>query len=151
VRRNVTFVAPLETPWGMKPQQQDRSESEASLNHATSSTWCRNVDEDMAALTTAVDTPGSHSHALPPRAVAEGLSHPDADRWQAAIDEELASCHKFGVWEEGHLQEEKQALPSFFIFEIKRDGRYKARLVAGRLRQRLGLDSQEPCASVGSY
>jgi hypothetical protein len=35
------------------------------------------------------------------------------------------------VWEEVHLPKGKQALPSFFIFGTKRDGRYKARLVAG--------------------
>jgi hypothetical protein len=65
----------------------------------------------MAAFTAAVATPGLHSHALPPRTVAEALSRPDVDSWQAAIDEELASCQKFGVWEEVHLPEAKQALP----------------------------------------
>jgi hypothetical protein len=101
----------------------------ATLNHATGSTWRRDVDEDMAALTAAVDTPGPHSHALPPRTVAECLSCPNADRCQAAIDEELASCTKFGVWEEVHVPEEKQAPLSFF--KIKVDGRYKACLVVG--------------------
>jgi hypothetical protein len=32
VRGNVTFVSPLEMPWGMKPQQPDRFESAATLN-----------------------------------------------------------------------------------------------------------------------
>jgi hypothetical protein len=45
------FVAPLETPWGVKPQQPERSP-------ATVSTWRRDADEDMAAFTAAVDTPG---------------------------------------------------------------------------------------------
>jgi hypothetical protein len=58
---------------------------------------------------------------------------------------------KFGVWEEVDLPEGKQALPSFFIFEVKRDGRYKARLVAGGHRQQQGLDFEETYASVGSY
>jgi hypothetical protein len=105
----------------------------------------------MAVSTAAVDTPGPHSHALPPRTVAEGLSRPDADRWQAAIDEELASCRKFGVWEDIHLREEKQALPSFFIFEVNRDDWYNARLVVNGHRQRQGLDFEETCAAVGSY
>jgi hypothetical protein len=146
----VTFVAPLKTPWRVKPQQPDRSESAATLTHATGSAWRQDVDEDMAALTAAVDTPGPHNHALPPRTVAEGLARPDV-RWQAVIDEELAPCRKFGVWEEVHLPEKKQALPSVLIFEIKRDGRYKARLVAGGHRQRLGLDFEETYASVGCY
>jgi hypothetical protein len=58
---------------------------------------------------------------------------------------------KFGVREEVNLPEGKQALPSFFIFEVKRDGRYKARLVAGGHRQQQGLDFEETYASVGSY
>jgi hypothetical protein len=98
-----------------------------------------------------VNTPGPHSRALPPRTVAEALSRPDADRWRAASDEELASCGEFKVWEEVHLPKGKQALPSFFIFETKRDGRYKAHLVAGGHRQRQGLDFEETYASVGSY
>jgi hypothetical protein len=81
VRRNVTFVAPLQTPWRVKPQQQVRSETVATLNHVTGSTWRRDVDEVMTAFTAAVATPGPHSHALPPRPVAEALSHQDADRW----------------------------------------------------------------------
>jgi hypothetical protein len=105
----------------------------------------------VMAFKAVVNTPGPHSHALPPRAVAEALSRPDADRWRAAIDEELASCREFKVWEEVHLPKGKQALPSFFIFETRRDGRYKARLVAGGHRQRQGLDFEETYASVGSY
>jgi hypothetical protein len=56
------------------------------------------------------------------------------------------------VWdvEKIHLPEEVQALPCFFIFEIKRDGQYKARLVDGGHRQRQGLDFEETYASVGS-
>jgi hypothetical protein len=89
--------------------------------------------------------------ALPQRTVAEALPCLNANKWQAAIDEELGSCQTFGVWEEVHLPGETQALPSFFIFEMKRDGQYKARLVAGRHLQRQGLDFGETYASVGSY
>jgi hypothetical protein len=70
------------------------------------------------AFTAAAPTPGPHSHALPSRTVAAVLSRPDVDKWLAAIDEELGSSLKFEVWEEDHLLGEKQALPSFFIFEI---------------------------------
>jgi hypothetical protein len=110
-----------------------------------------NQKRAVAPFKAAVNTPGPHSRALPPRTVAEALSRPDADRWRAAIDEELASCRELKVWEEVHLPKGKQALPSFFIFETKRDGRYKARLVAGGHRQRQGLDFEETYASVGSY
>jgi hypothetical protein len=85
----------------------------------------------MATFTEGVDTPAPNSHALLPRTVPEALSYRDAYRWKAAIDAWLGSCCKFMVWEEVHLSKGKQALPSFFVFGTKRDGRYKARLVAG--------------------
>jgi hypothetical protein len=55
----------------------------------------------------------------------------DANKWQASIDEELGSCPTLGVWEKVHMPKGKQALPSFFIFEIKREWRFQARLVTG--------------------
>jgi hypothetical protein len=45
----------------------------------------------------------------------------------------------------------KQALPSRFVFERKRDGRYKARLLVGGHRQQHGLDFAETFAPVCSY
>ena len=41
--------------------------------------------------------------------------------WQRAIDEEVASCLLYGVWEECELPAGKQALPSRFVFERKRE------------------------------
>jgi hypothetical protein len=92
---------------------------------------CREINGDMKAFAVAVASPDQHSRALPPRTVVEALSCPDAARWQAAIDEELESCRAFGVWEECELPAGKQALPSRFVLERKRNGRYKVRLVAG--------------------
>jgi hypothetical protein len=145
VRCNVTFVAPLETLRGVSPLHRARSETAATPNHAAGSTWRWHVD--MAAC----DYPGpTQPRTAAERTVAEALSRPDVDTWQAAFDEELAFCKKLGVWEEAHLPEAKHTLPSFFIFEMKRDGRYKARLVAGRHRQRQGLNFEDTYASVGS-
>jgi hypothetical protein len=55
------------------------------------------------------------------------------------------------VWKECELPAAKQALPSRFVFERKRDGRYKARLEAGGHRQQHGLDFAETFAPVCSY
>jgi hypothetical protein len=112
---------------------------------------CRKINGDMKAFAVAVASPDLHSRTLPPRTVVEALSRPDAARWQAAIDEELASCREFGVWEECVLPAGKQALPSRFVLERKRDGRYKARLVAGGHRQQYGLDFEDTFAPVCSY
>jgi hypothetical protein len=53
----------------------------------------------MAAFTAAVGTPGLHSHELPPRTVAEGLSRPDASEWVRAMQEEAQSCLRY-VWKD---------------------------------------------------
>jgi hypothetical protein len=55
------------------------------------------------------------------------------------------------VWKACELPAGKQALPSRFVFERKRDGRYKARLVVGGHRQQHGLDFAETFAPVCSY
>ena len=86
-----------------------------------------------------------------PRSVAEALSRSDAAEWQSAIDDEIASCLKFRVWTEVDLPPGKQALPSHFVFDRKRCGRYKARLVAGGHRQQYGLDYDETFAPTCAF
>jgi hypothetical protein len=67
------------------------------------------------------------------------------------LREEVAACLAFNLWEACELHAGKHALPSHFIFDRKRDGRFKARLVAGGHRQQQGLDLQETFASVCAY
>jgi hypothetical protein len=86
------------------------------------------------------------SQKVVPTSVAEARTLPDSARWQEAIESEVGSMVKYGVWEHADLPPGKQALPSFFISDLKRDGRYKAQLVAGGHRQREGLDVEETFA-----
>lgn len=55
------------------------------------------VNGDVGAFAVAVAPQDLHSHALLLRTIVEALSCPDAARWQAAIDEELASSWAFGT------------------------------------------------------
>ena len=103
---------------------------------------------DMQARAMAASAAQSVPRDPDPRSVAEALSRPDAAEWQRAIDEELASCMEYEVWEEVDLPPGKQALPSRMVLERKRDGRYKARLVAGGHKQQQGLDFDETYAPV---
>jgi hypothetical protein len=49
------------------------------------------------------------------------------------------------------LPARKQALPTHFVRNLKRDGPYKSRLVAGGHKQRPGVDFNETFAPVCSY
>jgi hypothetical protein len=91
-----------------------------------------------------------HSHPLSPGTVSDALSGPDAPAWQAAIDEEILSCLAKDVWVPCELPDGKRSLPTQFVLTRKRDGRYKARLVAGGHRQRPGIDFQDTFAPVCS-
>jgi hypothetical protein len=86
-----------------------------------------------------------------PKSVAEALSRPDRPEWANALLGEVGSCLELGFWEDCELPPGKQALPSQFIMERKRDGRYKVRLVAEGHRQQHGVDFEETYELVCSY
>jgi hypothetical protein len=67
---------------------------------------------------------GLTSHALPLHSTSEALARSDAAHWKEAIDQENMSCIKYQVWEECTLPKGKHALPCFFVFARKRDGRF---------------------------
>ena len=55
--------------------------------------------------------------------------------WKAAMDTEMASMHKFEVWDLGELPAGKNLMTCKWVFALKRDKegkvvRYKARLTA---------------------
>jgi hypothetical protein len=77
----------------------------------------------------------------------------EAVRWQAADQVEIDAILQLGTWESGGcvLPAGKQALPTHFVQNLKRNGRYKSRLVAGGHKQRPGVDFNETFAPVCSY
>ncbi|GBM22348.1 Retrovirus-related Pol polyprotein from transposon TNT 1-94 [Araneus ventricosus] len=61
--------------------------------------------------------------------------------WKNAMDEEMLSMEKNNVWDLVELPEkEKQPIICKWIFKRKRDGEYKARLVARGFMQKEGVD-----------
>ena len=102
------------------------------LAEGSESTERRSVRADMQALAQAC---AAATAPVPPtpRSVAQARRLEDWPQWQTAIDAELHSFFEHGVWDEGGcvLPTGKSALPSHILLDRKRDGRYKARLIAG--------------------
>jgi hypothetical protein len=92
-----------------------------------------------------------HGFGADPRTVAEALARPDAAKWQEALDSEMESLLSHGSWEICELPEGRRTVGSRFVLTRKRDGRYKARLVAQGFSQQPGVDYGETYAPVSSY
>jgi len=87
----------------------------------------------------------------PPVSIAEALSRPDAARWREAIAKEIKALQDNKVYEvvdKDKLDASLNTIDSKFVFRIKADGTYKARLVARGFQQRYGIDYSETFATV---
>jgi hypothetical protein len=101
-----------------------------------------------ATLAAAKPIAGPRTLVLDSKTVAEALSGSHGPEWENALLTEVGSCLELRVWEDCELPPGKQALPSHFIKERKRDERNKVRLVAGEHRQQNSLDFEETYAPV---
>ena len=83
-----------------------------------------------------------------PTSYEEAMSGPDAEHWQAAIQDEIASLKSCAVWKvivASAIAPGAKAIPTKWVFKIKGDGhghiaRFKARLVVCGYRQKFGRD-----------
>ena len=88
-----------------------------------------------------------------PTTMAEALASDDAQHWQQAMDDEIASLAANDTWTLEEAPPGVRAIPVKWVFKTKRnvDGnveRYKARLVAKGFRQLEGVDFSEVFAPV---
>lgn len=72
----------------------------------------------------------------------------DQQLWKKAMDEEIESMKINNVWDLEKLPPDKQAISCKWVLTKKRNGRYKARLVARGFMQKEGLDYSETFSPV---
>lgn len=80
----------------------------------------------------------------------EATNGPEKEKWKIAIEEEKESLEKNETWKVVNESEakDKKVLSSKWIFKIKEDQKYKARLVVRGFEQEQGIDYQETFSPV---
>ena len=86
-----------------------------------------------------------------PRSYSEALAGIDAPQWKEAINTELESIDRFGVFEEVELPPGRKAIDTRWVFKHKLNSkseiiRHRARLVVRGFLQKLGIDYDETFA-----
>ena len=72
----------------------------------------------------------------------------DSSKWICAMEEEMQSLMKNQTWELVQLPQGNHVIGIKWIYKVKDDGRYKARLVAMGFAQRKGKEYDEIFAPV---
>jgi hypothetical protein len=91
-----------------------------------------------------------------PQTLKEAMASPQADLWEAAINEEMASLLENETWDLVPCPRGIKAIPSKYVFKLKTDPagnieRFKARLVIKGFKQTEGIDFNEVFAPVARH
>ena len=80
------------------------------------------------------------------------LPEEEQNKWEQAIGREMTSLQEMDAWEEvERVPEGYNTVSTRLVFDIKRDGTYKARLVARGFTQTYGIDYMETFAPVSKF
>ena len=130
---------------------------DALIEHGAVFTACTAVGDVLPALhptlqqgyAHAAATGVRHGASAIPRTYKAAVTGPDRVKWQAADDVELANHERNGTFVECYVAPSVWLLNSMWIYDLKHDGRHKARLVAlgNQLKARPGdPESSSPTA-----
>lgn len=101
--------------------------------------------EDPNFLSVCQSAPISRDLFNEPTSYEEASSSPQAEKWKAAMQEEIDLLATHGTWRLEKLPHDRRTIRNKWLFKIKRDAegnstRFKARLVAKGFSQREGID-----------
>ncbi|CAB1096983.1 unnamed protein product [Ectocarpus sp. CCAP 1310/34] len=83
----------------------------------------------------------THQEIKTPSTYTEAMNSPQREQWKSAIDTEMGNLAKHKVFKKVRISlvpKDEDIFDTRFVFKIKADSRFKARLVAGGHRQRAG-------------
>ena len=86
-----------------------------------------------------------------PKTLKQAMNSKDANRWKEAFNEELRAHAENQTFSLVRLPKGRKAITCRWVFTIKKDGRFKARLVARGFSQVKGIDYEETFAPVIRY
>src|SRR5258707_4760612 len=86
-----------------------------------------------------------------PATFAEAMRSENSEEWMNACQYEIDALHKNNTWELKDLPAGRKAVKSKWVFKLKADGRFRARLVAKGFTQIPGIDYDETFSPVALF